>query len=86
MSYSKVRFTVNTLDPTMVVSGTIMNGDTTITPVPRIGLDTVISVRGKKALFIGDSHTANHANGWQVLVCKQTGMKMKNVSESGKTT
>jgi hypothetical protein len=35
MSYSNVRFTVNTLDPTMIVSPTIVNGDTIITPVPK---------------------------------------------------
>lgn len=64
----------------------IQKKDTIITVVPRQGFDTVVNVNGKTALFIGDSHTANHANGWQVLVCKQTGMKMKNVSESGKTT
>ena len=33
----------------------------------------VISVRGKKALFIGDSHTAADY-GWQYQVCKKTGM------------
>lgn len=64
----------------------IQKKDTIITVVPRQGLDTVVNVDGKVALFIGDSHTSNHNNGWQVLVCKQTGMKMKNVSVSGKTT
>jgi len=64
----------------------IQKKDTTITVVPRQGFDTVVNVSGKTALFIGDSHTANHTNGWQVLVCKQTGMKMKNTSVSGKTT
>ena len=64
----------------------IQKNDTTITVVPRQGLDTTIDVDGKVALFIGDSHTSNHSNGWQVLVCRQTGMKMKNVSVSGKTT
>ena len=48
--------------------------------------DTTIDVKGKHALFIGDSHTSNHNSGWQKLVCNKTGMKMKNVSVSGKTT
>ena len=48
--------------------------------------DTPINVSGKVALFIGDSHTANYVNGWQVLVCNKTGMKMINPSVSGKTT
>lgn len=64
----------------------IQKKDTIITVVPRQGLDTVVNVDGKLALFIGDSHTANHVNGWQVLLCKQTGMKMINPSVSGKTT
>lgn len=64
----------------------IQKNDTTITVVPRQGFDTSVNVEGKTALFIGDSHTANHSNGWQVLVCKQTGLKMNNVSVSGKTT
>ena len=34
----------------------------------------VNDVRGKKALFIGDSHTANHGYGWQVQLCKATGL------------
>ena len=48
--------------------------------------DTTIDVKGKHALFIGDSHTSNHNSGWQTIVCNKTGMKMKNVSVSGKTT
>ena len=64
----------------------IKKHDTTIIVVPRIKLDTTINVVGKTALFIGDSHTSNHNNGWQKIVCNKTGMKMKNVSVSGKTT
>ena len=66
--------------------GEIKKGDTTITPIPRIGLDTTINVDGKTALFIGDSHTCNKNSGWQLLVCRETGMKMINPSVSGKTT
>lgn len=47
--------------------------------------DTPVVVN-KTALFIGDSHTANHQFGWQVQLCKQTGVKYKNVSVSGKST
>jgi len=48
--------------------------------------DTTTSVRGKTALFIGDSHTANHSFGWQKQLCDSTGMIMRNVSVGGKTT
>jgi hypothetical protein len=47
--------------------------------------DTVVSVRGKKALFIGDSHTAADY-GWQYQVAKKTGMQMLNTAVSGKQT
>ena len=48
--------------------------------------DTVVSVRGKKALFIGDSHTANHNYGWQIQVCQLTGLQQNNIAVGGKTT
>jgi hypothetical protein len=48
-------------------------------------VDTVVSVRGKKALFIGDSHTA-FVYGWQDQVCKKTGMTYLNTSVGGKQT
>ena len=47
--------------------------------------DTVISVKGKKALFIGDSHTAADY-GWQHQVCKKTGMTYLNTAVGGKQT
>jgi hypothetical protein len=47
--------------------------------------DTVVSVRGKKALFIGDSHTAADY-GWQYQVAKKTGMQMLNTAVGGKQT
>jgi len=47
--------------------------------------DTVVSVRGKKALFIGDSHTAADY-GWQYQVAKKTGMAMLNTAVGGKQT
>ena len=45
----------------------------------------VHSVRGKKAVFIGDSHTAADY-GWQYQVCKKTGMSMLNTAVGGKQT
>ena len=60
--------------------------DTTIIAIPRQGLDTIIDVKGKSALFIGDSHTANHYFGWQKIVCDKTKMRMINLSKIGKTT
>ena len=61
--------------------------DTILEPAP---IDTpqpvVKDVEGKVALFIGDSHTANHSFGWQKQVCKRTGMILKNTAVSGKAT
>lgn len=62
----------------------IVIADTTITPVAKQGLDTIVDVKGKNAFFIGDSHTSNHEWGWQKIVCDETGMKMINYSEIGK--
>lgn len=47
--------------------------------------DTIVDVKGKYVLFIGDSHTSN-PNGWQYLLSKKTKMRMNNISVSGKTT
>ena len=51
-------------------------------------LDTpiLVNVQNKHALFIGDSHTSNRANGWQTQLCKLTGLQQVNPSESGRTT
>ena len=49
-------------------------------------IDSQINVKGKKVLFIGDSHTANHSYGWQKVLCDKTGMVMKNTSVGGKNT
>lgn len=59
--------------------------DTTTIPVKQF-VDTIIDVNGLYALFIGDSHTANHESGWQTVLCEFTGMKMNNISIGGKTT
>jgi hypothetical protein len=48
--------------------------------------DTIVDVNGKTSLFIGDSHTANHNWGWQILLCDKTGMKMNNTAVGGKIT
>lgn len=48
--------------------------------------DTTVNVSGKTALFIGDSHSANHSNGWQIQVSNAVGFKMINASVGGKTT
>lgn len=48
--------------------------------------DTVISVKGKRVLFIGDSHSANHYYGWQKLLSEKTGMSMLNTAVGGKNT
>ena len=47
--------------------------------------DTVVSVKGKKVLFIGDSHTA-YSNGWQDRLCRRTGMTYLNTAVGGKQT
>jgi len=48
-------------------------------------IDTVVSVKGKKVLFIGDSHTA-YMNGWQDRLCRRTGMTYINTAVGGKQT
>lgn len=55
----------------------------TLTPIVQ---DTSVNVKGKKSLFIGDSHTANHAYGWQEILCYKTGMTMRNTAVGGKNT
>jgi hypothetical protein len=47
--------------------------------------DTIHSVKGKKALFIGDSHSAFDF-GWQHQVATKTGMSYLNTAVGGKQT
>jgi lysophospholipase L1-like esterase len=47
--------------------------------------DTIHSVKGKKVLFIGDSHTAFDF-GWQHQVATKTGMSYLNTAVGGKQT
>jgi len=54
--------------------------------IKTVVVDTVNDIRGKRALFIGDSHTANHGYGWQVQLCQATGLIQNNISVGGKTT
>jgi len=65
-------------DPMAVGEIAVLQQDT-----PQV--EIVHSVRGKKALFIGDSHTAADY-GWQYQVCKKTGMIMQNTAVGGKQT
>ena len=72
-------------------SPTIINS---MTPKGTLVIDTIRPVKpqvvvhdvnGKKALFIGDSHTAADY-GWQYQVAKKTGMQMLNTAVGGKQT
>ena len=49
-------------------------------------LDTAFNVQNMVALFIGDSHTSNHTQGWQKHLSDSVGFKMINASVGGKTT
>ena len=72
-------------DTPKVVVKVVIKQDT-IKPVVAKPQDTIVSVKGKKALFIGDSHTANHNYGWQIQVCQLTGLQQNNIAVGGKTT
>lgn len=54
--------------------------------LPKVDTPLIITVKGKHALFIGDSHTSNHHSGWQKVLSDQVGFDMINVSQIGKTT
>lgn len=71
----------------LLLGGTLVNSHP-IQPIeqPKIDTPITINVKNKRALFIGDSHTANHSFGWQKLLSQQVGFKYANVSISGKTT
>lgn len=53
---------------------------------PKPQIDSLLNVKGKTALFIGDSHTANFKNGWQRRLSDSVGFVCKNAAVSGKTT
>jgi hypothetical protein len=48
-------------------------------------VDTPVSVKGKKVLFVGDSHTA-YSGGWQDRLASRTGMIRSNTAVGGKRT
>lgn len=48
--------------------------------------NTEEDVSGKRALFVGDSHTSAYEWGWQDQVCNQTGMECVNTAAPGKKT
>lgn len=47
-------------------------------------LNETLDIKGKSAIFIGDSYTANHIYGWQIILGKKTGLNIYNISEVGK--
>ena len=53
--------------------------------VDTIKRDTINDISGKRALFIGDSHTAADY-GWQHQLCKKTQMMYFNTAVGGKQT
>lgn len=53
---------------------------------PSLVQDTMIDVKNKNVIFIGDSHTSNTTNGWQLVLSNRTKMRMNNISVGGKTT
>ena len=47
---------------------------------------SALNFKGKKVLFIGDSHTALYNAGWQSVLAKRYGFYEKNTAIGGKTT
>ena len=45
--------------------------DTTVIVTPVLGLDTIVDVKGKKSLFIGDSQTSGYGWGWKTFFVKK---------------
>ena len=71
---------------TMSISSATPNSTLVIDTIkPVIKQDTVVDVKGKNVLFIGDSHTAADY-GWQHQLCKKTQMKYLNTAVGGKQT
>jgi hypothetical protein len=68
----------------MTPSSTSQNQEFIIDTLP-VTQPIVNDVKGKKALFIGDSHTAANY-GWQYQLCKNTQMSFINTSVGGKQT
>jgi len=72
------------LQTTPAVQGTTTLKQSTVVDITK-PQDTIHSVKGKKALFIGDSHTAFDF-GWQHQVATKTGMSYLNTAVGGKQT
>jgi len=72
------------LQNTPAVQGTTTLKQSTVVDITK-PQDTIHSVKGKKALFIGDSHTAFDF-GWQHQVATKTGMSYLNTAVGGKQT
>jgi hypothetical protein len=49
-------------------------------------LELTDNLKGKSVLFIGDSQTSAYGWGWQDILSKNVGFKMKNTAVLGKTT
>ena len=72
-------------EPT-IINSTTPNSTLVIDTIRPVKPQVIVhDVNGKKALFIGDSHTAADY-GWQYQVCKKTGMVMLNTAVGGKQT
>jgi hypothetical protein len=67
---------------TMSISSATLNSTLVIDTIKR---DTIQDISGKRALFIGDSHTSADY-GWQYQLCKKTQMKYFNTAVGGKQT
>lgn len=72
------------LQTTPAVQGTTTLKQSTVVDTTKLQ-DTIHSVKGKKVLFIGDSHTAFNF-GWQHQVATKTGMSYLNTAVGGKQT
>ena len=71
---------------TMSISSATPNNTLVIDTIkPIIYQDTIVDVKGKNVLFIGDSHTAADY-GWQHQLCKKTQMRYLNTAVGGKQT
>jgi len=76
---------------TMSISSATLNSTLVIDTIKRdtikasVQQDTINDISGKRALFIGDSHTAADY-GWQYQLCKKTQMKYFNTAVGGKQT
>lgn len=83
---SLILTTISLIFGWIVISATTPTQLTLHTDTVVIDTPIILNVKNKTALFIGDSHTANHTNGWQKILSNKVGFNMINVSILGKTT